>query len=73
MTSSSRNRPRLERSGFHRSPSFRTRAGTFSSRKSSMWNPRSTSSQLTGVDTPANSLGRTEYTDARVRPHAFWL
>ena len=35
--------------------------------------PRSTSSQVTGVDTGARVLGRTEYTDASVRPHAFWL
>jgi hypothetical protein len=41
--------------------------------KSSISMPRSTSSQVTGVETGALGFGRTEYTDASVRPHAFWL
>ena len=42
-------------SGFHRSPSLRTRAGTLSIRKSSISKPRSTSCQVTGVETVARS------------------
>ena len=29
--------------------------------------------RLTGADTVASGVGRGEYTDASVRPHAFWL
>ena len=35
--------------------------------------PRSISSHVTGVDTLATVVGRTQYTLASVRPHAFWL
>ena len=35
--------------------------------------PRSISSHVTGVETLATFVGRTEYTLASVRPHAFWL
>ena len=42
-------------------------------RKSSMAMGRRSSSHVTGVDTGARGRGRTEYTDANVRPHAFWL
>src|SRR6185437_3200963 len=66
-------RPRAERRGFHKSPSSATRSGTVSIRNASRSTPRSTSSQLTGVDTVARGVGRTEYTDASVLPHAFWL
>src|SRR5712691_3581110 len=48
------------RTGFHRSPTFATRARTLSIRKSSMRTPSSISSHVTGVDTPANGVGRTE-------------
>ena len=34
---------------------------------------RSISFQVIGVETHARGCGRTEYTDASVRPHAFWL
>ena len=33
----------------------------------------SSSSQLTGADTRASGLGRTEYAEATVRSFAFWL
>src|SRR5262249_39921655 len=66
-------RPSEARSGAHRSPRRLMRAGTLSSRKSSIATPRSISCHVTGVDTAARGLGRTEYTDASVRPHAFWL
>ena len=54
------NRPRSTSSGFHRSPSFATRAGTFSTVKFSMRIPRSTSFHVTGVDTVASGRGRGE-------------
>src|SRR5438105_1123601 len=73
LTLSNFNLPRDIVIGRHRSPNSRTRAGTVSMRKSSMRKRRSTSSQVTGVDTVASFVGRTEYTDASVRPHAFWL
>src|SRR5262249_8469061 len=66
-------RPRRSRSGAQRSPRRRTRAGTLSGRKSSVRTPSSISRQLTGVETHARGLGRTEYTEASVRPQAFWL
>ena len=53
-------RPFAASSGAHRSPSRRTRAGTLSMRKSSITTPRSTSAQVTGVDTAARGVGRTE-------------
>jgi hypothetical protein len=28
---------------------------------------------VSGAETGARGRGRTEYTEARVRPHAFWL
>src|SRR6185437_142643 len=64
-------RPRAASSGAHRSRSSATRSGTVSIRNASRSTPRSTSSQLTGVDTVARGVGRTEYTDASVFPHAF--
>ena len=53
-------RPRAASSGFHRSPIFATRAGTFLTVKSSMRTPCSISFQVTGVDTVASGRGRTE-------------
>jgi hypothetical protein len=38
-----------------------------------MASPRAISAHVTGVDTLARGRGRTEYTEASVRPHAFWL
>src|SRR5687767_5922937 len=67
------NRPRLSLSGPQRSPRRLTRAGTLSMRKSSIAIPFSISFHETGVDTGARGRGRGEYTDASVRPHAFWL
>src|SRR5262245_31178949 len=52
------NRPRFASSGFHRSPSFATRAGTFITVKFSTRIPRSTSFHVTGVDTVASGRGR---------------
>jgi len=54
------NRPRAASSGFQRSPSFATRAGTFLTVKSSMRMPRSTSFHVTGVETVASGQGRGE-------------
>ena len=54
------NLPLGERRGFQRSPSFAKRAGALSTRKSSMATPFSISSQVTGVETVARGLGRTE-------------
>ena len=54
------NLPRESVSGCQRSPNRRTRSGTFSRRKSSSRNPRSTSSQVTGMETVACGFGRTE-------------
>ena len=54
------NRPRAARSGFHRSPAFSIRARTLSRRKSSIATPFSTSAQVSGVDTEAVAVGRTE-------------
>src|SRR5262245_9894655 len=54
------NRPRDESKGFQRSPTRATRAGTFRIVKSSRRIPRSTSFQVTGVDTVASGRGRTE-------------
>src|SRR5262249_15520150 len=65
--------PVLRSSGVNRSPVFLNRARTLSRRKSSIRTPLSTSFQVMGVDTQARGCGRTEYTDASVRPHAFWL
>lgn len=53
-------RPRGRSSGFQRSPSVATRAGTLRVVKSSMRMPRWTSCHVTGVDTVASGLGRTE-------------
>ncbi len=44
-----------------------------SMRKSSMAKPFSISVQVTGAETDAVFVGRTEYTEASVRPQAFWL
>src|SRR6185437_4826836 len=66
-------RPRAASNGAHKSPSSATRSGTVSIRNASRSTPCSTSSQLTGVDTVARGVGRTEYTEASVFPHAFWL
>ena len=60
-------------SGFQRSPVLANRLRTLSILKSSIRTPASISSQVTGVETGARGRGRTEYTDASVRPHAFWL
>ena len=57
---SRRKRPFSSRRGFQRSPSFLTRAGTLSTRKSSIATPFSISFQVTGVETDARGLGRTE-------------
>lgn len=57
---SSRNRPRAKSNGFQRSPSFSRRAGTLSMRKSSISIPLSISFQVTGVETVARGVGRTE-------------
>ena len=54
------NRPRFCSSGFQRSPILATRAGTLSRRKSATSKPFSISSQVTGVETAASGLGRTE-------------
>src|SRR6185436_9550697 len=59
--------------GANKSPSFVTRRTTDSIVNTSGRNPRSISSHVTGVETLAAFVGRTEYTLARVRPHAFWL
>src|SRR5947207_11957952 len=53
-------RPRAARSGFQRSPIFATRDGTLRIVKSSMRTPRSTSRHVTGAETLASGLGRTE-------------
>ena len=50
-TRSRRNRPRVASSGFQRSPSFFTRAGTLPMWKSSIATPRSISFHVTGVET----------------------
>ncbi len=50
----------LDATGFQRSPASRTRSRTLSMRKSSMRTPPSISSQVTGVDTDAIGVGRTE-------------
>ena len=56
-TRSSLNRPRAASKGFHRSPSFLSRAGTLSMRKSSIFTPFSTSHQVSGVETEALGFG----------------
>src|SRR5437899_309182 len=66
-------RPRAASSGFQRSPSFLTRAGTFFTVKSAMRMPFSISIHVTGVETVASGRGRGEYTDASVLPQRFWL
>src|SRR5439155_12440974 len=53
-------RARFASSGAHRSPRRRTRAGRLSMRKSSIAIPCSTSAQVTGVETAARGVGRTE-------------
>ena len=53
-------RPRLASRSFHRSPTFAIRWRTLSSLKSSIFAPRSTSFQVSGVDTVASGLGLTE-------------
>ena len=53
-------RPRLPSSGFHRSPTLAIRWRTLSSLKSSICAPFSTSFHVSGVDTVARGLGRTE-------------
>src|SRR5450759_3464709 len=50
----------LPTTGFQRSPTFATRCRMLSMRKSSTRTPCSTSSHVTGVETPANGVGRTE-------------
>ena len=60
-----KNRPRFTRPltafrGFQRSPTFLIRARTLSSRKASMATPFSTSAHVSGVDTDAVDVGRTE-------------
>src|SRR2546425_6623122 len=70
---SKRPRPEAAVTGAHRSPSRFTRAGTLSMRKSSIASGPRSSSHVTGVETGARGRGRTEYTEASVRPHAFWL
>jgi hypothetical protein len=42
-------------------------------RKSSISTPFAISFQVAGVETVASGRGLTEYTLAKVRPHAFWL
>src|SRR5262249_17627115 len=64
-------RPRFSRSGVQRSPILASRRGTFIIVKSSSSTPSSTSCQLIGLETVACGLGRTEYTEASVRFHAF--
>src|SRR5437667_11037390 len=54
------NLPREESSGFQRSPSSATRAGTFIIVKSSIRTPRSSSRHVSGVDTVSSGRGRTE-------------
>ena len=49
------NRPFAARSGCHRSPTFAMRAGTLSMGNLSILIPRSTSDQVTGVDTVASA------------------
>src|ERR1044071_6696219 len=66
-------RPAFFSRGANRSPVFLKRARTLSRRKSSMRTPLSISFHDTGVETQASGCGRTEYTEASVRPHAFWL
>src|SRR5260370_33379458 len=51
---------RFASKGFHRSPSFAIRFRTLSRRKSSILTPRSSSFQVTGVETVAFGVGRTE-------------
>src|SRR5581483_6731848 len=53
-------RPREASIGFHRSPRRLRRSGTLAMRKSSISTPSATSSHVTGVDTVASGLGRTE-------------
>src|SRR4030095_12196077 len=57
---SKENRPRFFSKGAQRSPSLATRAGIFRIVKSSIRTPRSTSRHVTGVETVAFGLGRTE-------------
>ena len=38
-----------------------------------VWRQAGTSAQLSGVDTRASGVGRTEYPEATVRSFAFWL
>ncbi len=52
--------PALGSIGDHRSPRSRIRAGTLSTRKSSIVTPRASSSHVTGVETVACGRGRTE-------------
>ena len=56
----------------HGSPSRAKRCGTVSTVKASGRHP-GTSSQLSGVETRASGVGRTEYAEATVRSFAFWL
>jgi hypothetical protein len=55
-----------------RSPISAKRAGIVA-RVKSPGSHRSSSSQLSGADTVARGLGRTEYAAATVRSFAFWL
>ena len=56
----------------HGSPSWAKRSGTVSMVNASGWQP-ATSSQVSGVETRASGVGRTEYAEATVRSLAFWL
>src|SRR5262249_53550796 len=58
-------RPRSNRffpaiTGFQRSPTFLSRASALSIRNASMRTPRSTASHVTGMETLATGVGRTE-------------
>src|SRR5687767_2248480 len=46
--------------GFQRSPTSSSRRTALSMRKSSIFTPPSSSSHVTGIETPANGVGRTE-------------
>src|SRR5262249_28875802 len=61
------------RSGAHRSPTRRTRAGTVVSVKSRGSTPAWTSRHVSGVDTPAKSEPRALYAVASVLPRKFCM
>ena len=55
----------------HGSPMSAYRLGTLQRERLRL--ARGTSSHVSGVDTRASGVGRTEYAEATVRSFAFWL